>query len=113
MPSMSEDALFKAILKNKPQQSTQSAQTIPKAQVAVKKEVIKPVPPPVEVHEIERHVTETKITHDTNPVQMNLVVESVKNLNSSVNMLHGLMKTVVVPVLVLILIVGVAILIKI
>ncbi len=111
MPSMSEDALFKAILKNKPQQSTQSVQTVPKTQAAVKKEVVKPAPQILEVREIERQ--ETKITHVSDPMQMNPVVESIKNLNSSVNMMYGLMKTVIVPVLILIVVVGVAILVRI
>jgi len=40
------------------------------------------------------------------------VVESINNLNSSVNLMYSLIKTVIAPVLVLILIVGIAILVK-
>lgn len=97
---MSEDALFKALLKNKPQQ-----------QVPVRKEVQKPAPAaqPAESYEEKEPVIETP---PVKPLETELVAESLKNLTSSVNMMYGLIKTVIVPVLVLILIVGIAILVK-
>ena len=112
MSNMSEDALFKALLKNKPPQTAQ------KPQVPVKKEVVKPPAPKVEVYEKEAvyekpaPVVETRITPTVPPLQNDQVLDSIKNLNASVNMVHGLMKTVLLPVLVLILIIGVAILAK-
>jgi uncharacterized phage-associated protein len=97
--SMSEEELFKTLLKKKPE-----------AQIPVKKEVLKAVPAaqPFEVHEKKEPVIETPVeTLDIEPV-----VDSLKNLTASVNMMYGLVKTVIVPVLVLILIVGIAILLK-
>ncbi|MCZ7355733.1 MAG: hypothetical protein O8C66_02860 [Candidatus Methanoperedens sp.] len=104
MSNMSEDALFKALLKNKP-----PVQAAPKPQV--RKEPVKPVPPapPVETYE-EKPVVEVR--HEIAPLQADAVAESIKNLTANVNMIYGLMKTVIVPVLVLILIVGIGILIK-
>lgn len=105
---MSEDALFKALLKNKPpQKPIQKPPVAP--QPEPKKETFKAAAaPPVEIHEMETPVIETRPvkSHDTDQV-----VESIKNLTSSVNMMYGLMKTVITPVLVLILIIGVAILV--
>ncbi len=104
---MSEDALFKALLKNKPTQ--QQIQKPPAAPQPAPKKEIKPAAPPAEIHEIVKPVIETPPpkSHDTEQV-----VEAVKNLTSSVNMMYGLMKTVITPVLVLILIIGIAILVK-
>jgi hypothetical protein len=110
MANMSEDALFKALLKNKPPQKQ-----IPKPpaapQPAPVKETFKAAAPPAEIHEVETPVIETRpvksSSHDTEQV-----VESIKNLTSSVTMMYGLIKTVITPVLVLILIIGVAILVK-
>ena len=98
--SMSEDALFKALLKNKPQQ-----------QVPVRKEVQKPAheAQPAESYEEKEPVIETP---PVKPLEIERVEESLKNLTSSVNMMYGLIKTVIVPVLVLILIVGIAILVR-
>lgn len=106
--SMSEDALFKALLKNRPpQQQIQNPPAAP--QPAPKKEAFKAAVPPAETYEMETPVIETPHvkSHDTDQV-----VESIKNLTSSVNMMYGLMKTVITPVLVLILIIGVAILVR-
>lgn len=106
--SMSEDALFKTLLKNKPQQQ-------PKPPVAqnVRKETPKtPAPAPVETYEKEEPVIESRSVHPVKSAETDKVVESLKDLNSSVNMMYGMMKTVIVPVLVLILIVGIAILVK-
>ncbi|MDP2765993.1 MAG: hypothetical protein Q8O41_00855, partial [Candidatus Methanoperedens sp.] len=60
----------------------------------------------------EKPVIETAITPPIKPMETELVVESIKNLNASVNMMYGLIKTVIVPVLVLILIIGIALLVK-
>lgn len=97
---MSEDELFKALLKKKPE-----------AQVPVRKEVLRPAPAaqPAESYEKQEPVIETP---PVKPLETELVVESLKNLTSSVNMMYGLIKTVIVPVLVLILVVGIAILVK-
>ncbi len=97
---MSEDALFKALLKNKPQQ-----------QVPVRKEIQRPAPEtqPAESYEEKEPVIETP---PVKPLETDLALESIKNLTASVNMMYGLIKTVIVPVLVLILIVGIAILVK-
>jgi hypothetical protein len=106
--SMSEDALFKALLKNKPpQQQIKKPPAAP--QPVPKKETFQAAAPPAEIHEMETPVIETQPvkSHDTDQV-----VESIKNLTSSVNMMYGLMKTVITPVLVLILIIGVAILVR-
>jgi hypothetical protein len=101
MPSpMSEDQLFKALLKKKPE-----------AQVPVKKEPVKTVPAaqPVEVYKEKEPVIETP---PVKPLETELIVGEIRNLTSSVNMMYGLIKTVMVPVLVLILIVGIAILMR-
>ncbi len=138
MSSMSEDALFKAILKNKPLQGAQVEQ---KAQ-AVKKEIkdapkapassedmmykvlLKNRPPQPEVKEsvpvpqvnaVQTIDHESKVVETPPPVMSlhaDAVEESIKNLTASVNMMHGLMKTVIVPVLVLILIVGIGVFVK-
>lgn len=116
MSSMSEEDLFKTLLKNKPPQKIQIGQ---KTQVPVRIEIIKPVPAaqPVETYEKESPVIQTPViqtykTPDVNPLENELVVESIKNLTASVNTMHGLMKSVIVPVLVLILIVEIMVLIK-
>ncbi|MFZ3060178.1 MAG: hypothetical protein WA102_10635 [Candidatus Methanoperedens sp.] len=105
--SMSEDALFKALLKNRPpQQQIQKPPAAP--QPAPKKETFKAAAPPAETYEMETPVETPHVkSHDTDQV-----VESIKNLTSSVNMMYGLIKTVITPVLVLILIIGVAILVR-
>ncbi|MFA4935930.1 MAG: hypothetical protein WC568_08850 [Candidatus Methanoperedens sp.] len=105
--SMTEDALYKALLKNKPQQEPQKP---PAAQTAPKTETIRTIPAPQPAESYEKE--EITATPPVKPVQADLVVESIKNLNSSVNLMYGLIKTVIVPVLVLILIVSIAILVK-
>ncbi len=105
--TMSEDALFKALLKNKPPQKP--IQKPPVAQPEPKKETFKAAAPPVEIHETETPVIETRPVKSNDTDQ---IAESIKNLTSSVNMMYGLMKTVITPVLVLILIIGIALLVK-
>lgn len=110
--SMSEDALFKTLLKNKPQQQPpQQPQRRPAAQTVPARETFRtaPAPQPAESYEKE----ENTATPPVKPVQADFVVESINNLNSSVNLMYGLIKTVIAPVLVLILIIGIAILVKI
>jgi hypothetical protein len=101
----SEDALFKALLKNKPQQPLK-----PMA-VPVKKEFPKPVPPPVEAR--PEPVIERIIPPPTPPkIDLDPVTDSIIRLNSTLNQLHGTIKTIIVPILVLILVVAIGILIK-
>lgn len=98
----SEDAMFKALLHNRPpapvpkqQAKVEPAQTAPQAaRVQQEPVVIKQVsPPPV--------------------VKLEPVVDSINNLTAIMNQIHGLIKTIVVPVMILILLVGIGILIKI
>ena len=109
MATMSEDALFKALLKNKPPQQPPKptvAQSIPK------KEAPRPSPAaqPVERYQFEEPQIETKIAPVVvKPVNLEPVVDSINRLNSSVNMIYGLMKNVIVPVLILTLVISIAI----
>lgn len=98
----SEDAMFKALLHNKPPAPVQKQQAriepVQQAQQAapVRQEpvvVTQPVPLPI--------------------VKLEPVIDSINNLTASVNQIHSLMKTIVVPVMILILLVGIGILIKI
>ncbi|MDD5474178.1 MAG: hypothetical protein PHU34_08525 [Candidatus Methanoperedens sp.] len=110
MPSsMSEADLFKTLLKKKPE--AQMPQVAQKPQVPLRREAVKPVPPaqPAEIYEKKEPVIEKP---QVKPVDIEPVAESIKNLTASVNLMYGLIKTVIVPVLVLILIVGIAILVK-
>ncbi len=139
--SMNEDAMFKALLKNKPQQPKTSQTPIAKE---VQPMVAKPsfsknsedtmynvllknkpqtlqkiqarpesVRAPEPVHKIEEPVVQTSVAviPPINPVQNTYSSESIEKLASSVNMVYGLLKTAVI-VLVLILVVGIAVLIK-
>jgi hypothetical protein len=101
----SEDALFKALLKNKPQQPTK-----PMA-VPVKKEFSRPVPPPVEAR--PEPVIE-KIIPPPPPQKIDLdpVIDSIIRLNSTLDQIHGTIKTIIVPILALILVVAIGILIQ-
>jgi hypothetical protein len=109
MANMSEDALFKALLKNKPPQQPPKpavAQSVPR------KEVPKPAAPPVERYQVEEPVIEPKVIPVVKPVNLEPVVDSINRLNSSIIMIHGMMKTIVTPILILILIVSIGILIQ-
>ncbi len=97
----SEDAMFKALLHNrppspaqKPQARNEPLQQAPQAAPLRQEPVVitQPVPP---------------------VIKLDPVVDSINNLTASVNQVHGLMKTVVVPVIILILLIGIGILIKI
>ncbi len=107
--SMSEEDLFKTLLRKKPE--AQMPQVAQKAQVPLRKEAVKPVPvaQPAETYEKTEPVIEKP---PVKPPDIEPVAESIKNLTASVNLMYGLIKTVIVPVLVLILIVGIAILVK-
>ena len=98
----SEDAMFKALLHNKPP-----------AQVPRQQAKVEPVQtaPPVARVQLEPVV----ITQVSPPpvIKFEPVVDSIDNLTASVNQVHGLMKTIVVPVMILILLTGIGILIKI
>jgi hypothetical protein len=110
MANMSEDALFKALLKNKP---PQQAPKPPVAQSVPRKEVPGPAAAPhVERCQVEEPVIEPKIIPVVKPVNLEPVVDSINRLNSSISMIHGMMKTIVTPILILILIVSIGILIQ-
>ena len=108
MANMSEDALFKALLKNKPPQQPPKP---PVAQSIPRKEVPRPSPAeqPVERYQHEEPPAETKITPVVKPINLEPVVDSINRLNSSVNMIYGLMKNIIVPVLILTLVISIAI----
>jgi len=98
----SEDAMFKALLHNKPpapvpkqQAKVESVQTAP--------QVMRLQPEPVVITQVSPPPV----------IKLEPVVDSINNLTASVNLIHGLMKTIVVPVMILILLVGIGILIKI
>ena len=110
MANMSEDALFKALLKNKPPQQSPKpivAQSIPR------KEIPRPAEaPPVERYQVAEPVIEPKIIPVVQPVNMEPVVDSINRLNSTINMMNGMIKTIITPVLILILIVSIGIFIQ-
>ncbi len=139
MSSVSEDAMFKALLKNKPEPKPQVAQKTeaqvrrentpkpgsedamykallnrPQKQIIQKPQVKEsaPVAQVIAEPKIEVPVVETRVAQSVKPAETEAIVESIKTLNASVNMVHGILKTVIVPVLVLILLIGTAILIK-
>jgi len=98
----SEDAMFKALLHNKP-----PAQ-VPRPQAKV--EPVQTAPPVARVQ--QEPVVITQVSPPP-VIKFEPVVDSINNLTASVNQIHGLMKTIVVPVMILILLVGIGILIKI
>ena len=111
MATYSEDALFKALLKNKPPQQPPKP-----AAPAPRKEVPRPVPPaqPVETLQRQEPVMETRIVAPpVKPIDLEPVIDSINRLNSNMNQMHGMIKTMMVPVLVLILLVAIGILLKI
>ncbi len=145
MPSMSEDAVFKALLKNKPQQNTQAEKkteapikSVPKAPtsaassedamykallrnkpaqqnapLAQKSQPVRtePIPAQQAASAYKEPVVEAPVSPAVAPVQADQFEESIKNLTTSVNTVQGLLKTAII-VLVLILVVGLASLIK-
>ncbi|HMB44937.1 MAG TPA: hypothetical protein VKL21_03850 [Candidatus Methanoperedens sp.] len=111
MANMSEDALFKALLKNKPPQQPPKPAVV--AQSVPRKEVPRPAAaPPVERYQVEEPVIEPKVIPVVKPMNLEPVVDSINRLNSSISMIHGMMKTIVTPILILILIVLIGILIQ-
>ena len=109
MANMSEDALFKALLKNKPGAQKQQAPVKP-VQPPVRKEEPRPTPEPAPVYEKEPVI---EIAQRPAPIKTDAIEEAIIELNKNVNTMFGFIKTVIVPVLVLILIVGILILVKI
>jgi hypothetical protein len=111
MATYSEDALFKALLKNKPpQQSPKPAAPAPRNEAQI------PVPPvqPVETLQRQEPVIETRIVAPlVKPVDLEPVIDSINRLNSNMNQMQGMIKTMIGPVLVLILLVAIGILLKI
>ena len=110
MANMSEDALFKALLKNKPPQQPKpaAAQSVPGKEAPRPS----PSPQPVEKYQVEELRVETKMTPVVKQVDPEHVVDSIDRLNASVNMIYGLMKNIVVPVLILTLVTSIVLLIK-
>jgi hypothetical protein len=102
----SEDALFKALLKNKPQQPTK-----PMAVPVQKRDPSGPISPRVEVR--PEPVIEKFIPPPPPPkIDLDPVIDSIIRLNSTLNQIHGTIKTIIVPILALILIVAIGILIQ-
>jgi len=97
----SEDAMFKALLHNKP-----AAQ---KPQVRVE-----PKPEPMQPQAAQVQQEPVVITQVSPPpvITIEPVVDSINNLAANVNQLQSLMKTTVLPVIILILLVGIGILVK-
>lgn len=100
----SEDAMFKALLHNRPAPPAQ------KPQVRVE-----PRPEPMQPQAAQVQQEPVVITQVSPPpvITIEPVVNSINNLTASVNQLQSLMKTTVLPVIILILLVGVGILVKI
>jgi hypothetical protein len=100
----SEDAMFKALLHNRP------APPAEKPQVRVE-----PRPEPMQMQSAHVQQEPVVITQVSPPpvVKLEPVVESINDLTASVNQIQSIMKTIVLPVMILILLVGVVILIKI
>ena len=99
----SEDAMFKALLHNKPAPPAQ------KAQVRVE-----PVPEPMQPQaaQVQHEPVVIKQVSPPPVITIEPVVDSINNLTASVNQLQSLMKTTVLPVIILILLVGIGILVK-
>lgn len=113
MANMSEDALFNALLKNKPAPKPPAVQA---AQSAPIREVSRPAPVPqpvVEKYQIEEQPPVViKSIPAVKPIDLDPVVDSINQLNSGVNMVAGTMKNIVTPILILILVVLIGILIQ-
>jgi hypothetical protein len=102
----SEDAMYKALLHNRPQAPA------PKPPVRVEPgyEPVQQAPQAVRVQ--QEPVVITQVSPPP-VVKLEPVVDSINNLTASVNQIYGLMKTIVVPVMILTLLIGIGILIKI
>ena len=98
----SEDAMFKALLHNKP------PAPVPKQQAKV--EPVQTAPQDMRVQ--QEPVVITQVSPPP-VIKLEPIVDSINNLTASVNQIHGLMKTIVMPVMILTLLVGIGILIKI
>ncbi len=97
----SEDAMYRALLRNRPQQQTVQAAPKPQVRESAPAPVI--VAPVAEARQTEIPVVASMKNAST--AQTAEVVDSINNLASSVNIIHGLLKTLVVPLLILILLV--------
>ena len=102
----SEDAMYKALLHNRPPTPAPK----PPARVEPVYEPVQPAPQAAMVQ--QEPVVMTQISPPP-LVKLEPVVDSINNLTAIVNQIHGLIKTIVVPVIILILLVGIGILIKI
>ncbi len=97
----SEDAMFKALLHNKP------PAPVPKQQAK-----LEPVQTTPQVTRVQQEPVVMTQASPPPVIKLEPVVDSINNLSVSVNQIHSLMKTIVVPVMILILLVGIGILIK-
>ncbi len=100
----SEDAMFKALLHNKP------APAVQKPQVKVESG-----PEPMQQQTANLKPEPVVITQVSPPpvITIEPVVDSINNLAANVNQLQSLLKTTVLPIIILILLVGIGILVKI
>ncbi len=100
----SEDAMYKALLHSRPAAPAQK----PQVRAEPRPEPVQPAPQTAVQHE------PVVITQVSPPPVLKLepVVESINDLTAMVSQMHGLMKTTVLPVMILILLVGIVVLIK-
>ncbi len=98
----SEDAMFKALLHNRPPAPVQK----PLARV-------EPRPEPVQAAPVYHEPVVVTQVSPVQEVDLGPVVDSIKDLTSSVNQVHSFLKTFVVPIVVLTLLVTLAIIVKI
>ncbi len=97
----SEDAMFKALLNNR------QPAPVPKQQAKVE-----PAHTTPQIARVEQEPVAITQANPPQVVKMEPVVDSINNLTATVNQNNSLMKTIVVPVMILLLLVGVGILIK-
>ena len=101
----SEDAMYKALLHSRPAPPVQK----PQVRVEQRPEPMQPTP-----HAAYVQQEPVEIMPASPPPVMTLepVVDSINDLTASVNQLQSLIKTTVLPVIILILLVGIGILVK-
>lgn len=102
----SEDAMYKALLHNRPPAPVQR----PPARVEPRSEPVQAAPYVAPVHHEPVVVTQVSPSQE---VDLGPVVNSIKDLTASVNQVHSLLKTFILPVVVLTLLVALAIIVKI
>jgi len=103
--SGSEDAMYKALLHNRPQAHAPK----PPVRVEPRYEPVQQVPQEAMVK--QEPVVITQVSPPP-VVKLEPVIDSINNLTASMIQIHSLMKTIVVPVMILTLLIGIGILIK-